>query len=781
MSARPRRIRETRGAARKRVARALRRGVAATVTLVALAASACGYGEPPPPAPNPEPPVVSSPVASAARTPPPAPSPTPTPEPKIDVSQAALVRVGETVAGEIETRGDFDLFRFRADEGRWYQVDAARRSLGDSMLELYDSNGQPLGFSDNHPGQNWAARAVWRAPAAGDYYAKVSSPHKADSGTYNFSVVAVYFSDEHGDSEGDATDIAVGTVVESALEHYGDADWFRFHAEAGVLYEIYEPPETVGDAHGHVILELRDSHGQTLTSSSWFGMVSEDGKLFWKATKSGDHYVKVEHDYFVSEIPYSLTVAPSAVVDDHSNNSLTATRISSGTLIGGSIDYKGDADCFRFRAEGGRTYRIEAVGETLWSMQTILYGGGGETLASERSPDSHDPPGIVWKALSPGDYYVRVGSVKSGVSRHPYWTPPAPPCEAGFILPPGPPGTYTLEVADFNVPDDYPDDVTGTIAPGHAAAGALDHPNDVDRFRFEAEEGRVYTIRLTPGTLTDVWANLYAEDGVGTIERKLVWKARSDRTYDISVMSYDGDTGTYNLAIIPTDIVDDHANYKENATRIALGETTEGALDYEHDEDYFVFPAEAGKFYGITLKGGSLMRSSLLMNIYQPNGYSLQWRVYNPGDDPALWFVWEAPESGDYRVIMSSRYSQPALGTYSFAVDLADFTDDHANEKENATRVSLGETASGSVDYSGDYDYFVFQAEAGREYSIRAEPIGMGNIWMGVHDFLQEIASARDESGAPAVLRWTAPASRDYYVEATARENEIGDYRLTLE
>ena len=696
------------------------------------------------------------------------------------MSQAALVRVGETVAGEIETRGGFDLFRFRADEGRWYQVDAALRSLGDSMLELYDSNGQPLGFSDNHPGQSWAARAVWRAPAAGDYYAKVSSPHKADSGTYNFSVVAVYFSDEHGDSEGDATDIAVGTVVESALVHYGDADWFRFQSEAGVLYEIYEPPETVGDAYGHVILELRDSHGQTLTSSSWFGMISEDGKLFWKATKSGEHYVKVEHDYFVSEIPYSLTVAPSAVVDDHPNNSLAATRISSGTLIGGSIDYKGDSDCFRFRAEGGRTYRIEAVGETLWSMQTILYGGGGETLASERSPDSHDPPGIVWKALSSGDYYVRVGSVKSGVSWHPYWTPPAPPCEAGVIQPPGRPGTYTLEVADFNVPDDYPDDVTGTIAPGHAAAGALDHPNDVDRFRFEAEEGRVYTIRLTPGTLTDVWANLYAEDGVGTIERERVWKARSDRTYDISVMSYDGDTGTYNLAIIPTDIVDDHANYKENATRIALGETAEGAIDYEHDNDYFVFPAEAGKFYGITLKGGSMMRSSLLMDIYQPNGYSLQWRVYNPGDDPALWFVWEAPESGDYRVIMSSRYSQPALGTYSFAVDLADFTDDHANEKENATRVSLGETASGSVDYSGDYDYFVFQAEAGREYSIRAEPIGMGNIWMGVHDFLQEIASARDESGAPAVLRWTAPASMDYYVGATARENEIGDYRLTL-
>ena len=663
MSARPRRIRETRSAARKRFARAL--GLVA-VALVAIAASACGDVEPPPPAPNPEPPAVSSSVASATRTPPPAPSPTPTPEPKIDRSQAALVRVGETVAGEIERRGGFDLFRFRADEGRWYQVDAALRSLGDSMLDLYDSNGQWLAYSDNYPGQNGAARIVWRAAAAGDHYAKVSSPRKEDYGTYQLSVVEVDISDKHGDSEGDAADIAVGTVIESALEYYADEDWFRFQAEAGVLYEIYALFETAGDVYDRVILELYDFHGEILNSSFWF--VSEDGKLFWKATKSGDHYVRVKSYYFVSEIPYSLTVDLSDVVDDHPDNSMGATSISDGTSIVGSIDYGGDSDCFRFRAKGGRTYRINSVGETLWSTQTILYSGGGETLAAKRSVRSYPEPGIVWKAPASGDYYIRVGAVDNGIIGHPNDDPPAPPCEARVLWPDGPTGTYTLEAAEFSVWDVYPDDDPSTIPPGHAASSALDYPNDVDNFRFEAEKGRDYTILLTRGTLTDVWANLYGEDGVSTIESILVWKARSDRTYDISVRSYIGDTGTYSLAIIPT-----------------------------------------------------------------------------------------VPDTG------------------------ADIVDDHANEKENATRVSPGKTASGSVDYPGDYDYFVFQAEAGREYSIRAKPIGMGGIRLKVHDFRQELASARDESGAPAVLLWTAPSSMDYYVETTARENEIGDYRLTLE
>ena len=760
------------------------RRLAAPVAVLALAALACGDGEPPPPAPAPSPaPAVSSPVAAAPRTPPPAPSPTPTPEPLIDISQAAPVRIGESVDGEVETYGGSDLFRFRAEAGRWHQIDAALGSLGDSLLELYDSDGLLLAYSDNYPGQNGAARILWPTRTAGYYYAKVSSPHKVDTGTYKFSAVPVDIEDEHGDSEGNATDIAVGEVVESALEHREDTDWFRFQAEAGTIYEIYTPKTMENDYNRNgVELWLYGFHGEKLKSSYWSFMDGGDGKIFWKATKSGDHYVKVQNGFFAGESHYSLAVALSDVADDHPDNSMAATPISVGDSVVGSIDYHGDSDCFRFRAKGGRSYRIDAPGETLSHTQTILYGANGAPLASARSPDSHSAPGVVWKAPGSGDYYIRVGSVSVGSTGHPYQTPPAPPCEAGYILPAGPPGTYALNVAEFRVPDDHPDDAPALIAPGHAVRGALDHPNDVDNFRFEAEKGRVYTIRLSPGTLTDVWAHLYSDRGTSSVNDKpLVWKAPSDREYGISVRSYIGDTGTYELEIALKDIADDHANHRKDAaaTRVALGETAAGALDYESDKDYFVFQAEAGKFYGIIKKSGSLKNFQAFL--HEPGGWVIMSRVYNKGDDPALWFVWEAPESGDYRLGVYTHYSQPELGTYSFAVELADFADDHANDKENATRIAPGETVAGSVDYSGDNDYFVFQAEAGREYSMRAEPSGMDSMWLGIHDFRQGIASARDESGAAAVLRWTATDSRDYYIDATARENEIGSYRLTLE
>ena len=692
MAWKPRGLRET--------ARALRR-LAAPTAVLALAAFACGDAEPPPaPAPTP------APVVSAPRTPPPTTTPAPTPEPQIDRSQAAPVRVGESVIGEVDTHGDFDLFRFRAEAGQWYQIDAARRSLGDSELELYDPDGQPLAYSDNYPGQDWAARIVWRAPTAGDYYAKVSSPYKADSGTYRFSAAAVDIQDEHGDSAGNATDIAVGEVVESAIEHYNDSDWFRFQAAAGAIYEIYTP-ETMKDDYNRVETWLYDFHGETLNSSFWSVTLGEDGKIFWKATKSGDHYVKVVSDFFARETTYSLTVSLSDIVDDHHDNSMAATPISVGASVGGLIDYEGDSDCFRFRAEGGRTYGIDVASETLWATQTILYGADGAPLTSERSPYSRDAPAIVWNAPKSGDYYIRVGSVNVGSTGHPYPTTPAPPCEAGYILPEGPPGAYILAVAEFSAPDVAP----APIAPGRAINGALDHPDDVDDFS--------------------------------------------------------------------EDISDDRANDKENATRIALGETATGAIDHTGDRDVFVFPAEAGKFYSVIQKTD--WQKTVIVDIREPSGYVLEWRVYNPGDHPALWFVWQAPESGDYHMEVYPDHPQPELGSYSFAVELADFSDDHANEKENATRIAPGETAAGSVDYAGDNDFFVFRAEAGREYSMRAEPSGMGNIWLGVHDFRQGIANAWDESGAAATLRWTAPDSRDYYIAATARENEIGSYRLTLE
>lgn len=677
----------------------------ATLTVLALAAFACGDGEPPPA------PAVSAPVVSAPRTPTPTPAPAPTPEPRIDISQAAPVRVGESAGGELDTHGDFDLFRFRAEAGRWYQIDAARRSLGDSELELYDSDGQPLAYSDNYPGQDWAARIVWRAPTAGDYYAKVSSPYRADSGTYIFSAVAVDIQDEHGDNAGDATDIAVGEVIESALEHHADSDWFRFHADMGAIYEI-SAPETTKDDYNRVETWLYDFHGETLNSSFWSVALGEDGKIFWKATKSGDHYVKVASDFFARETSYSLTVSLSDIVDDHRDNSMAATPISVGASVGGSIDYEGDSDCFRFRAEGGRTYGIDAASETLWATQIILYGADGTPLTSERSPFPQDAPGIVWKASKSGDYYIRVGSVNVGSTGHPYPTPPAPPCEAGYILPDGPPGTYILAVAEFSVTDDYPDDAPAIVALGRAVRGALNHLNDIADFSEDA--------------------------------------------------------------------ADAPANHKEgDPPRIALGETATGAIDRMGDSGVFVFPAEAGKFYSVIQKTD--LPKTVIVSIREPSGYVLKWRVYNPGDHPALWFVWQAPESGDYRMEARPRRSQPELGDYSFAVELADFEDDHANEKENATRIAPGETIEGSVDYAGDDDFFVFRAEAGREYAMRAEPSGMGNIWLGVHDFRQGIANAWDESGAAATLRWTAPDSRDYYIAATARENEIGSYRLTLE
>ena len=766
MAWKPRRLWATMTAARRRLA--------ATVAVLALAAFACGDAEPPPA------PVVSTPAASAQR---PAPTPAPTPEPLIDRSQAAPVRVGESVGGELDTHGDFDLFRFQAEAGRWYQIDAALISLGDSLLELYDSDGQLAAYSDNYPGQDWAARILWRAPTAGDYYAKVSSPHRADSGTYRFSAVAVDIPDEHGDGAGDATDIDVGEVVESALEHRADSDWFRFQAAEGAIYEIYTP-ETAEDDYNHVELWLYDSRGETLNSSYWTKMTAQkmggDGRVYWKATESGDHYVKVQHWYSGLEMPYSLIVALSDVVDDHHDDSMAATPISVGAAVGGSIDYMGDSDCFRFRAEGGRTYRIDATGETLWSTQAILYGADGAPLASERSPDSHDAPGIVWKAPESGDYYIRVGSAEIGFTGQIIPKPPGPPCESGYILPAGTPGTYILAVAEFSVPDDYPDDAPASIALGHAVSGALEHPNDVDNFSFEAEKGRFYRIRLTGKTLTDVWARLSGDGGTSLVEYQLVWKAPSGGTYGVSVSSYSGDTGTYKLEVLPKDTVDDHANHRDgDPTRVALGETATGAIDYTGDRDVFVFPAESGKFYSVIQKTD--WPKTVIVDIREPSGYVLEWRVYNPGDHPSLWFVWQAPESGDYHMEVYPHHSRLELAAYSFAVELADFSDDHANDKENATRIAPGETIEGSVDYAGDKDFFVFQAEAGREYAMRAEPSGMGNIWMQVHDFRQGIAVARDKSGSSATLRWTAPDSRDYYIDATAHEKEIGSYRLTLE
>ncbi len=312
------------------------------------------------------------------------------------------ITVGADVQGALDYDGDTDIYRFTAQSGQLYQLDVALGTLGDSYLEVRDSNDWTLEYNDDYAG-TYASRIFWEAPSSGGYYVVVGG---FGAGSYTLTVAYSDVVDDHGNDLGSSTGVTVGADVGGTLEYEGDVDVFRFAAEEGQLYQLDLALGTLGDSH----LELRDSSDWGLEYNDDYGETYAS-RIVWPAPASGDYYLVVG-GFGVGS--YTLTVAYSDLVDDHGNNAAGATSVMVGADIGGALEYEGDVDVFRFAAEEGQLYQMDVELGTLGDSYLELQDSGerileynddyGDTLASR----------IFWEAPASGDYYLVVGGFGAG-------------------------------------------------------------------------------------------------------------------------------------------------------------------------------------------------------------------------------------------------------------------------------------------------------------------------------------------------------------------------------
>ena len=190
---------------------------------------------------------------------------------------------------------------------------------------------------------------------------------------------------------------------------------------------------------------------------------------------------------------------------------------------------------------------------------------------------------------------------------------------------------------------------------------------------FEAQQGQLYQIDVTLGTLPESFARLYGSDGAqlvsnddhaDTTASRIYWQAQVSGSHYIAVEEgWPADTGTYTLSVAATDVVDDHSNVLQGATPVTVGETATGEIEDAGDLDYFVFEAQQGQLYQIDVTLGTLPDS--IATLYDPGG-----SVLEQSDDHAYTtasrIYWEAPVSGSYLVEVTG-WSASA-GTYTLKI-----------------------------------------------------------------------------------------------------------------
>src|SRR5690606_10464447 len=72
-------------------------------------------------------------------------------------------------------------------------------------------------------------------------------------------------------------------------------------------------------------------------------------------------------------------------------------------------------------------------------------------------------------------------------------------------------------------------------------------------------------------------------------------------------------------------------------------------------------------------------------------------------------------QSGDYYISVQPLHDYNT-GTYTLNTELANFDDQFGNNSLSATKISVGEFISSSLEYSGDQDWLEFDLIAGKTY-----------------------------------------------------------------
>ncbi len=259
---------------------------------------------------------------------------------------------------------------------------------------------------------------------------------------------------------------------------------------------------------------------------------------------------------------------------------------------------------------------------------------------------------------------------------------------------------------------------------------------------------------------------------------------------------------------------DYHGDEQSSATTLTLSDGIEGSLNYLGDTDYFVFTAEAGTSYRIDLPGGfvwarllsyllsdqegdssieerGLHRPSRLV-LHDSAGTELQSADLSLLAELSRYdfgpiIIWDATVAGDYYISLGDweigdyTLIVSAWGNSNKAVDSTSAPpagpDDHGNDIDSATIVSVGAATAGTINYTNDEDYFRFAAEAGKTYLF--------DVALGTLEDSALRLSLWDSDGAFLVRTFAsestlAPsASGDYYIEISGWGGQ-GTYTLTV-
>jgi serralysin len=139
-----------------------------------------------------------------------------------------------------------------------------------------------------------------------------------------------------------------------------------------------------------------------------------------------------------------------------------------------------------------------------------------------------------------------------------------------------------------------------------------------------------------------------------------------------------------------------------------------------------------------------------------------------------------ATTSGTYFLDVSGFSSN--TGTYYLSASAAPVLDAVKGTAATTASVAIGASVNGTIDQTGDHDWFAVQLTAGQTYLFTTSAVGANDVDTSL--FLRNasgglLAYNDDSNGTYSRIRFTAPTTGTYYIDVSGwAESDAGAYRL---
>jgi hypothetical protein len=348
---------------------------------------------------------------------------------------------------------------------------------------------------------------------------------------------------------------------------------------------------------------------------------------------------------------------------------------------------------------------------------------------------------------------------------------------------------------------DQPGDASTTSTLTDSVDGEISPAGDTDWYRLQVETGRRYNLALVglenaEGQAVDPMLSVYDaegnqlafnDDANGTLNSALRYTPQTSGVVYVEARAFSSEaTGAYRLGVSSEEVPpDDAGNDANTRSRAAAGRTTNGAIEYEGDVDWYRFAARTGNRYRITLAGaGEGGLGDPLLRVIDGEGNDL---AFNDDSDGSLNSALEFIPAGNGDVFIEARgYGDSYTGRYALNITSERLPRDNiGNSTSTGGRISTGQNIEGSLDFPSDTDWYRIRLTEGQSYRFTLNASGdtpIGDPLLRLYDSRGAEVAVDDDGGdgLNSYLEFSAPSTGNYYVEATSfGGQDTGGYTLT--